>query len=97
MLLLLPRGVMGIVHDLRQPAGAAPARRHGGVCARCWSATMAAARAGPADQPGVVGAHLVSGSPLLALARSGAGPDELRRGFTRVSRATSRSCSPTRW
>lgn len=87
LMLVLPRGVMGIVHDLRQPA-----RRHIGPSswARLRSLVLGddgrSVVGGLADQPGVVGAYLVSGSPLLALARDEPAYDELRRGYARLAR-----------
>jgi ABC-type branched-subunit amino acid transport system permease subunit/aromatic ring-opening dioxygenase catalytic subunit (LigB family) len=87
LMLLLPRGVMGIVHDLRQPA-----RRRTGPSS--WARLRAlllgddgrGVDGGLADQPGVVGAYLVSGSPLLALARQEPAYEELRLGYARVAR-----------
>jgi ABC-type branched-subunit amino acid transport system permease subunit/aromatic ring-opening dioxygenase catalytic subunit (LigB family) len=87
LMLLLPRGVMGIVHDLRQPA-----RRRSGPSAWRRLRTLLvgddgrSAIGGLADQPGVVGAYLLSGSPLLALARQEPVYEELRRGYARVAR-----------
>lgn len=87
LMLLLPRGVMGIVHDLRQPAR----RRSGPSIWRRMATVLVgddgrSAGGGLADQPGVVGAYLVSGSPLLTLARQEPAYEELRRGYARVAR-----------
>ncbi len=87
LMLLLPRGVMGVVHDLRQPA-----RRRSGPSTWQRLRTLLvgddgrSASGGLVDQPGVVGAYLVSGSPLLALARQEPLYEELRRGYARVAR-----------
>lgn len=87
LMLLLPRGVMGIVHDLRHPA-----RRRVGPSswARMRSLLLGddgrSAAGGLTDQPGVVGAYLVSGSPLLALARQEPLYEELRDGYARLAR-----------
>lgn len=87
LMLLLPRGVMGIVHDLRQPG-----RRRAGPTSWGRLRTLLlgddgrSATGGLADQPGVVGAYLVSGSPLLALARQEPAYEALRRGYARLAR-----------
>ncbi len=70
LMLLLPRGVMGVVHDLRFPQR----RRRGASGWAEWRRlllgdTPASDRAALTDQPGVVGAYLVPGSPLLLLRR----------------------------
>lgn len=68
LMLLLPRGLMGIVHDLRLPRhrrrSASPLRRW-----RRWLLGDNADddRAALADQPGVVAAYLLPASPLLLL------------------------------
>jgi len=68
LMLLMPRGLMGVVHDLRHPqrSGRAPSG---------WMRFKKlllghdadADRQALTDQPGVVGAYLLPGSPLLML------------------------------
>ena len=68
LIFFLPRGVMGLVHDLRQPRG----QRTGGGGER-WARVRrallgdASVRLREHEQPGVVGAWLVPGSPLPLL------------------------------
>ena len=67
LMFFLPRGLMGIVSDLRQPPGAAS-----GVVSpfrQIWRLLVGeSSRRGAAlDQPGVVGAFLLPGSPLPLL------------------------------
>lgn len=87
LMLLLPRGVMGIVHDLRHPQR----RRRGPSTWTRWRQVLfgedarAAGGGGLADQPGVIAAYLVPGSPLLALARQEPVYEELRAGYARVA------------
>ena len=68
LMLMLPRGLMGVVHDLRFPQR----RRRGGGTVAQWRRwllgdTAASDRAALSDQPGVVAAYLVPASPLLLL------------------------------
>ncbi|MEO7851744.1 MAG: hypothetical protein ABIR94_05735 [Rubrivivax sp.] len=86
LMLLLPRGLMGVVHDLRFPYRR---RRGAGAWAtgRRWllGDTAASDRAALIDQPGVVGAYLVPASPLLVLKSDEAVYGELRAGMQRVA------------
>ena len=87
LMLVLPRGLMGIVHDIRFPH----ARRRGptkGAQWRRWLLGDSAAsdRAALVDQPGVVGAWLVPGSPLLVLRRDEPKYAELGAAMKRVAR-----------
>lgn len=87
LMLVLPRGLMGVVHDLRFPH----ARRRGRSALAQWRRWLlgdsaASDRAALVDQPGVVGAWLVPGSPLLVLKRDEARYAELRAGMQRVAR-----------
>ncbi len=71
LMLLLPQGLMGVVHDLRFPQRRG---RRGPSTWRQWRRlllgdTAASDLAALADQPGVVGAYLVPASPLLLLRR----------------------------
>ena len=87
LMLLLPRGLMGVVHDLRFPQ-----RRGRG--ASNWAQlrrillgdTAASDRAALVDQPGVVGAFLLPSSPLLLLRRDEPRYAELVAGMERVAR-----------
>ncbi|MEZ5652872.1 MAG: hypothetical protein R3E87_20235 [Burkholderiaceae bacterium] len=68
LMLILPRGVMGVIADLRQPK----TRRRRSAAAPRWRVWLFgddanSAREGLTDRPGVVGAYLVPGSALLAL------------------------------
>lgn len=68
LMLVLPRGVMGVIADLRQPK----ARRRRSAASPRWRLWLLgddahSAREGLADRPGVVGAYLVPGSAILAL------------------------------
>ncbi len=87
LMLLLPRGLMGVVHDLRFPHG----RRSGASALAQWRRwllgdTAASDRAALADEPGVVAAYLLPASPLLALLRQEARHAELVAGMQRVAR-----------
>jgi ABC-type branched-subunit amino acid transport system permease subunit/aromatic ring-opening dioxygenase catalytic subunit (LigB family) len=73
IILFLPRGVMGLVNDLKakartsSPLSAAPQRT---VIEMLFGTRKAPARvAAPAGPPGVVGAFIVPGSPLPCLVR----------------------------
>lgn len=67
LMFFLPRGVMGIVADLRHEPGAV--RRKAGGWRRFWRLVVgeSSLRSAELDQPGVVGAFLVPGSPLPVL------------------------------
>lgn len=86
LMLLLPRGLMGIVHDLRTPhhrrRSASPLRRW-----RRWLLGDSADddRAALADQPGVVAAYLLPASPLLLLRNDEARYRELVDAMKRVA------------
>ena len=86
LMLVLPRGVMGVVHDLRHPH-----RRRGtpSTWARLQRLLLGdsaeAGRAALSEQPGVVGAYLVPGSPLLALRPEVPAYAELVRGMKQVA------------
>jgi 2-aminophenol/2-amino-5-chlorophenol 1,6-dioxygenase alpha subunit len=87
LMLLLPRGVMGIVHDLRQPARRRRGPSQWQTLRRLLLGESARAEQGAlADQPGVVGAYLVTGSPLLALARKEPGYRPLLDAYAKVAR-----------
>lgn len=87
LMLVLPRGLMGVVHDLRFPH----ARRRGPSAAQQWRRWLlgdsaASDRAALVDQPGVVGAWLVPASPLLVLKREEPKYAELGAAMRRVAR-----------
>jgi ABC-type branched-subunit amino acid transport system permease subunit/aromatic ring-opening dioxygenase catalytic subunit (LigB family) len=87
LMLVLPRGLMGIVHDLRFPH----VRRRGPSPLARWTRWLlgdsaASDRAALVDQPGVVGAWLVPSSPLLVLRREEPRYVELNAAMRRVSR-----------
>ncbi len=87
LMLLLPRGIMGVVHDLRHPRGT----RHGASAAMRWRRwlfgnTAQTERAALAEEPGVVAAWLVPGSPLLALKPDVPAHAELRSAMAQVAR-----------
>jgi ABC-type branched-subunit amino acid transport system permease subunit/aromatic ring-opening dioxygenase catalytic subunit (LigB family) len=87
LMLLLPRGLMGVVHDLRFPAHA----RRGATPLAQWRRwllgdTAASDRAALVDEPGVVAAYLLPASPLLLLQRKEARYAELVAGMQRVAR-----------
>lgn len=87
LMFVLPRGVMGIVNDLRHPhqKGRGPSS---------WNrfkklllgSNAQSDRAALADQPGVVGAFLVPGSPLLSLRPEVPAYADLLSGMEQVSR-----------
>ena len=86
LMLVLPRGLMGVVHDLRFPH----ARRRGPSALAQWRRWLlgdsaASGRAALVDQPGVVGAWLVPGSPLLVLRRDEPAYAGLRAAMKRVA------------
>ncbi len=86
LMLLLPRGLMGVVHDLRF----AGRRRRSASAWSQWRRlllgdTAASDRAALSDQPGVVGAYLVPGSPLLLLRRDEPRYADLVRAMARVA------------
>jgi ABC-type branched-subunit amino acid transport system permease subunit/aromatic ring-opening dioxygenase catalytic subunit (LigB family) len=67
LMFFLPRGLMGIVADLR--TGRAASRDEPGAARRLWRAIVgeSSLRGAELDQPGLVGAFLLPGSPLPAL------------------------------
>lgn len=87
LMLVLPRGLMGIVHDLRHPA-----RRRRGPSA--WNrglrwllgSSAAQERSALLDQPGVVAAYWLPASPLLALRPNEPAYTELMKGMAHVRR-----------
>ena len=86
LMLVLPRGLMGIVHDLRFP----DRRRRGPTALAQWRRWLlgdnaASDRAALVDQPGVVGAWLVPSSPLLVLRRDEPRYAELVAAMQRVA------------
>ena len=87
LMVLLPRGVMGIVHDLRQPARrrSDPSSWHR-LRALLLGDTGRVDQGALVDQPGIVGAYLLTGSPLLALARQEPGHRELLDAYAKVAR-----------
>ncbi len=88
LMLLLPRGLMGVVHDLRHP------RRSGRGSDAGWMRLRRlllgddarSDRAALSAQPGVVGAYLLPGSPLLALQRDVPAYAGLVAGMAQVAR-----------
>ena len=86
LMLVLPRGVMGVIQDLRHPH-----RRRGtpSTWARLQRLLLGesaqAGRAALSEQPGVVGAYLVPGSPLLALRPEVPAYAELVQGMKQVA------------
>ena len=87
LMLVLPRGFMGVVHDLRFPQS----RRRGPNAFVQWQRwllgdSVASDRAALVDQPGVVGAWLVPASPLLVLKRDEARYAELGAAMQRLAR-----------
>ncbi len=86
LMLLLPRGLMGVVQDLRQPQ---LRRRQPSPLAqwRRWLLGTSAAqnRAALSEQPGVVAAYWLPASPLLAL-QPEAPHAQLAEGMERVRR-----------
>jgi ABC-type branched-subunit amino acid transport system permease subunit/aromatic ring-opening dioxygenase catalytic subunit (LigB family) len=86
LMLLLPRGLMGVVHDVRFPN---PRRRRAGAAQwRRWLLGDDAARdrAALLDQPGVVAAYLLPASPLLLLQQDEPRYAELVAAMRKVSR-----------
>lgn len=86
LMLLLPRGLMGVLHDLRVPR---KSRRGPSAWERCRQLLLGgdASRDGYArgDEPGVVAAYIVPGSPLLALRKDLPVYAELVAGMERVA------------
>jgi len=87
LMLLLPRGLMGVVQDLRHPQR----RRRSPSALQQWRRWLlgdsaASDRAALIDQPGVVGAWLVPASPLLLLKADEARYAELLAGMRRMAR-----------
>lgn len=87
LMLLLPRGVMGVVHDLRHPHAARRGPSGWQQFKRLLLGGNAQAdRAALSEQPGVVGAYLVPGSPLLALTQDVPAYEGLLAGMAQVAR-----------
>jgi len=87
LMLLLPRGLMGIVHDLRHPQRARRGPSSWDQLKRLLLGDNAHSnRAALTEQPGVVGAYLLPGSPLLTLQRNVPAYAELLAGMAQVSR-----------
>ena len=87
LMLLLPRGLMGVVHDLRHPH---PLQRGPSAWKRFKRLLLGhdphADREILADQPGVVGVYLLPGSPLLTLQPDVPAYAGLRSGMEQVAR-----------
>ena len=86
LMLLLPRGLMGVVSDLRFPSRA----RRGASSWTQWrrwliGETAAGDRAALIDQPGVVAAYLLPSSPLLLLQRRESAYADLTAAMQRVA------------
>ncbi|CAN5898194.1 hypothetical protein BH11PSE13_BH11PSE13_01090 [soil metagenome] len=87
LMLLLPRGLMGIVHDLRHPHRARRGPSSWDQLKRLLLGDNAHSnRAALTEQPGVVGAYLLPGSPLLTLQRNVPAYAELLAGMAQVAR-----------
>ncbi len=87
LMLLLPRGLMGVVHDLRHPQRAGRGPSSWQQFKRLLLGHNADAdREALADQPGVVGAYLLPGSPLLTLRPDVPAYADLLSGMAQVSR-----------
>jgi ABC-type branched-subunit amino acid transport system permease subunit/aromatic ring-opening dioxygenase catalytic subunit (LigB family) len=87
LMLVLPRGVMGIVDDLRF-AGSGRKRRRAPAPWRRWLLGENAAKDSAAlvDQPGVVAAYLLPASPLLLLQKNEPRYAQLVAAMERVAR-----------
>ncbi len=87
LMLLLPRGVMGLVQDWRQPTGRRRRPTSPMLKWRRWllGETASGERASLVDHPGVVAAYLLPASPLLLLRRDVPRYEELLDGFDRVA------------
>ncbi|MDB5999745.1 MAG: hypothetical protein JWP52_1444, partial [Rhizobacter sp.] len=87
LMLLLPRGLMGVVHDLRHPHRT---QRGASSWARFKRLLLGdnahSDRTALSEQPGVVGAYLLPGSPLLTLKHDVPAYAELLAGMAQVSR-----------
>ncbi len=87
LMLLLPRGLMGVVHDLRHPHRLSNSPSNWVRLRRLLLGDNARSdRAELSAQPGVVGAYLLPGSPLLALKRDVPAYAGLLAGMAQVSR-----------
>ncbi len=87
LMLMLPRGLMGIVHDLRNPHRARRGPSSWDQLKRLLLGDNAHSnRAALTEQPGVVGAYLLPGSPLLTLQRNVPAYAELVAAMAQVSR-----------
>ncbi len=96
LMLLLPRGLMGIVRDLRHPE---QRRRRPSLWLRCQrlllGSSAAQDRLALLDQPGVVAAYWLPASPLLALRPNEPAYAELMQGMERVRRDLERLAPDT--
>lgn len=86
LMLVLPRGLMGIVYDLRHPGQ----KRFGRSAFSQWKQWLLGdtgqSDATLSEMPGVVAAYLVPGSPLLLFKRNEAPYQELARAMQRVAK-----------
>ncbi len=87
LMLLLPRGLMGVVHDARFPRRG----RRSASALQQWRRWLlgdnaTSDRAALTDAPGVVAAYLLPASPLLLLQRNEARYADLVAGMQRVAR-----------
>ena len=87
LMLALPRGLMGVVHDLRHPQRARRGASGWDQFTRLLLGDNARSdRVALSEQPGVVAAYLVPGSPLLTLRRDVPAYAELLAGMAQVAR-----------
>ncbi len=87
LMLALPRGLMGVVHDLRNPHRARRGASGWDQFTRLLLGNNARSdRVALSEQPGVVAAYLVPGSPLLTLRRDIPAYAELLAGMAQVAR-----------
>ncbi len=92
LMLLLPRGLMGIVHDIRLPHRRRRKPSFIAIASRWLLGSSAAQdRSALIDKPGVVGAYWLPASPLLALCKDEpvykdliAGMDKVREDIERL-------------
>lgn len=87
LMLVVPRGVMGVIQDLRQPVRG---RRKGSQWARLRSLLLGdnpkGIREALGDRPGVVAAYMLPASPLLFLQRNEARYAELAQAVNKVAK-----------
>ena len=86
LMLVIPRGVMGVIKDLKQPAR----RRRGSQWVR-WRGWLMGndpkgMREALADRPGIVAAYMLPASPLVLLGKDQPAYAELRKAHERVAR-----------